>query len=168
MWGADSSPPCRLICASTASVRMRSKFTSQRITAETLSTVCSQGNPRSAQRRSGIAPARFVNSLASPSVLVARLSGTPQPSRFWVTQKRRPCKIGHAVRATNCQRYRGRTSYCSDLNPDESLNCDLITELAKRSERRKKGKWASTVKATLDELASKLNQYNMPPNLCAG
>ena len=46
-------------------------------------------------------------------------------------------------------------SYCPDLNPDEYLNCDLKTELAKRPERRKKGKWASTVKATLDELASK-------------
>ena len=44
-------------------------------------------------------------------------------------------------------------SYCPDLNPDEYLNCDLKTELAKRPERREKGKWANIVKETLLELA---------------
>lgn len=44
-------------------------------------------------------------------------------------------------------------SYCPDLNPDEYLNCDLKTELAKRPERRKKGMWARTVEVTLNELA---------------
>lgn len=46
-------------------------------------------------------------------------------------------------------------SYSPDLNPDEYLNCDLKTELAKRPERRKKGKWASTVQETLEYLAKK-------------
>ena len=45
-------------------------------------------------------------------------------------------------------------SYCPDLNPDEYLNCDLKTELAKRPERRKQGQWASVVKDTLNFLAS--------------
>jgi len=43
-------------------------------------------------------------------------------------------------------------SYSPDLNPDEYLNCDLKTELAKRPERRQKGKWDSTVKGCLTEL----------------
>ena len=41
-------------------------------------------------------------------------------------------------------------SYCPDLNPDESLNCDLKTELAKRPERREKGQWAKVVLNTLE------------------
>jgi transposase len=45
-------------------------------------------------------------------------------------------------------------SYCPDLNPDEYLNCDLKTELAKRPERRDKGKWAKTVEETLQQLAT--------------
>lgn len=44
-------------------------------------------------------------------------------------------------------------SYCPDLNPDEYLNCDLKTELAKKPERREKGKWARTVEQTLHGLA---------------
>lgn len=45
-------------------------------------------------------------------------------------------------------------SYSPDLNPDEYLNCDLKTELAKRPERRQKGKWPEVVQATLNDLAS--------------
>lgn len=45
-------------------------------------------------------------------------------------------------------------SYCPDLNPDEYFNCDLKTQLAKRPERRQKGKWEETVTSTLHELAS--------------
>jgi len=45
-------------------------------------------------------------------------------------------------------------SYCPDLNPDEYLNCDLKTELAKRPERREKGKWAETVEDTITEIAN--------------
>ena len=44
-------------------------------------------------------------------------------------------------------------SYCPDLNPDEYLNCDLKTELAKRPERRAKGQWNKTVQETLEGLA---------------
>jgi hypothetical protein len=44
-------------------------------------------------------------------------------------------------------------SYCPDLNPDEYLNCDLKTELAKRPERRAKGQWVKTVERTLLNLA---------------
>ena len=44
-------------------------------------------------------------------------------------------------------------SYCPDLNPDEYLNCDLKTELAKRPERRAKGQWVKTVERTLQNLA---------------
>ena len=36
-------------------------------------------------------------------------------------------------------------SYCPDLNPDEYLNCDLKTVLAKRPERRAKGQWVKTI-----------------------
>lgn len=43
-------------------------------------------------------------------------------------------------------------SYSPDLNPDEYFNCDLKTELAKRPERRTKGKWNSTVKDCLTKL----------------
>lgn len=39
--------------------------------------------------------------------------------------------------------------YCPDLNPDEYLNGDLKNELAKRPERRTKGRWAKTVEETL-------------------
>lgn len=46
-------------------------------------------------------------------------------------------------------------SYSPDLNPDEYLNCDLKTELAKRPERREKGQWRPTVEATMQYLASK-------------
>lgn len=46
-------------------------------------------------------------------------------------------------------------SYCPDLNPDEYLNCDVKTQLAKKPERRKKGNWANTVKQTLEELSQK-------------
>lgn len=42
-------------------------------------------------------------------------------------------------------------SYSPDLNPDEYLNCDLKTELAKRPERREKGRWEETVENTLEE-----------------
>ena len=45
-------------------------------------------------------------------------------------------------------------SYCPDLNPDEYLNCDLKTELAKRPERREKGQWARIVENTLEALAA--------------
>jgi len=45
-------------------------------------------------------------------------------------------------------------SYSPDLNPDEYLNCDLKTELAKRPERRKKGQWRPTVEKTMQELVS--------------
>ena len=44
-------------------------------------------------------------------------------------------------------------SYCPDPNPDEYLNCDLKTELAKRPERRQKGQWTKTVEKTLESLA---------------
>jgi len=40
-------------------------------------------------------------------------------------------------------------SYCSDLNPDEYLNCDLKTELSKQPERRKKGHCRPTVEKTM-------------------
>lgn len=43
-------------------------------------------------------------------------------------------------------------SYCPDLNPDEYLNCDLKTELAKKPERRKKGKLKEIVVDALHEL----------------
>ena len=46
-------------------------------------------------------------------------------------------------------------SYSPDLNPDEYLNCDLKTELAKRPERRKKGNWAKIVTDTVEMLSSK-------------
>ena len=46
-------------------------------------------------------------------------------------------------------------SYSPDLNPDEFLNCDLKTELAKRPERRQKGQWRPTVEKTMQNLASK-------------
>lgn len=46
-------------------------------------------------------------------------------------------------------------SYSPDLNPDEYLNCDLKTELAKRPERRIKGKWAKTVTDTMEMLSNK-------------
>lgn len=45
-------------------------------------------------------------------------------------------------------------SYSPDLNPDEYLNCDLKTELAKKPERRKKGKWAEVVENTLNEFVN--------------
>lgn len=45
-------------------------------------------------------------------------------------------------------------SYSPDLNPDEYLNCDVKTELAKRPERRTKGKWRENVEGTLAQLAS--------------
>ena len=45
-------------------------------------------------------------------------------------------------------------SYSPDLNPDEYLNCDLKTELAKRPERREKGKWAKTVTDTMEMLSN--------------
>lgn len=44
-------------------------------------------------------------------------------------------------------------SYSPDLNPDEYLNCDLKTELAKRPERRTRGKWKSTVENTVEMIA---------------
>jgi len=45
-------------------------------------------------------------------------------------------------------------SYSPDLNPDEYLNCDLKTELAKRPERREKGKWGDTVTDTMEMLSN--------------
>lgn len=45
-------------------------------------------------------------------------------------------------------------SYSPDLNPDEYLNCDLKTELAKRPERRVKGKWSETVNDTMEMLSN--------------
>lgn len=45
-------------------------------------------------------------------------------------------------------------SYAPDLNPDEYFNCDVKTELAKRPERRTKGKWRENVEKTLENLAS--------------
>ena len=45
-------------------------------------------------------------------------------------------------------------SYSPDLNPDEYLNCDLKTELAKRPERRLKGKFKDTVHKTIKKLQS--------------
>lgn len=53
-------------------------------------------------------------------------------------------------------------SYSPDLNPDEYLNCDLKTELAKRPERREKGKWTETVVETLEVLkndADRIKSY---------
>lgn len=44
-------------------------------------------------------------------------------------------------------------SYSPHLNPDEYLNCDLKTELAKRPERRDRGKWKSTVENTMEMLS---------------
>lgn len=46
-------------------------------------------------------------------------------------------------------------SYCPDLNPDEYLNCDLKTELAKRPEKREKGNWRPTVESCLQMLEEK-------------
>ena len=46
-------------------------------------------------------------------------------------------------------------SYSPDLNPDEYLNCDLKTELAKRPERRTKGQWRKTVDSTMEMLSEK-------------
>jgi len=43
-------------------------------------------------------------------------------------------------------------SYSPDLNPDEYLNCDLKTELARRPERRIKGKFTETVRSTMKKL----------------
>lgn len=45
-------------------------------------------------------------------------------------------------------------SYSPDLNPDEYLNCDLKTELARRPERRLKGKFKETVRSTIKKLQS--------------
>lgn len=42
-------------------------------------------------------------------------------------------------------------SYCPDLNPDEYLNCDLKTQLAKRPERRTKGEWKNTVESLIED-----------------
>lgn len=44
-------------------------------------------------------------------------------------------------------------SYSPDLNPDEYLNCDVKTELAKRPERRTKGKWRESVEGALESIA---------------
>lgn len=46
-------------------------------------------------------------------------------------------------------------SYSPDLNPDEYLNCDLKTELAKRPERRQRGNWRATVEDTAEQLKKK-------------
>lgn len=46
-------------------------------------------------------------------------------------------------------------SYSPDLNPDEYLNCDLKAELAKRPERRERGKWKATVEDVAEELSRK-------------
>lgn len=70
-------------------------------------------------------------------------------------------------------------SYSPDLNPDEYLNCDLKTELAKRPERRIKGQFTKTVRSTMKKLqrlpkrvASYFNAkplaYVMTPIKCAG
>lgn len=45
-------------------------------------------------------------------------------------------------------------SYSPDLNPDEYLNCDLKTQLAKRPERRTKGQWSNTVQTTMESLVN--------------
>lgn len=53
-------------------------------------------------------------------------------------------------------------SYSPDLNPDEYLNCDLKTRLAKKPERRQKGKWRETVEQTMTEMQStpeKIKRY---------
>ena len=39
-------------------------------------------------------------------------------------------------------------SYSPDLNPEEYFNGDIKAELAKRPERRPKGRWAETVQRT--------------------
>lgn len=70
-------------------------------------------------------------------------------------------------------------SYSPDLNPDEYLNCDLKTELAKRPERRIKGKFTKAVRSTMKKLqglpkriASYFNAkslaYLKTPIKCAG
>lgn len=43
-------------------------------------------------------------------------------------------------------------SYSPDLNPDEYLNCDLKQEIAKRPERRQKGKFRSTATKVMRSL----------------
>ena len=62
-------------------------------------------------------------------------------------------------------------SYSPDLNPDEYLNCDLKTELAKRPERRIKGKWAETVTDTMEMLSNKPDRvasyFEAKPIQCA-
>ncbi|TAG10689.1 MAG: hypothetical protein EAZ42_03220 [Verrucomicrobia bacterium] len=45
-------------------------------------------------------------------------------------------------------------SYSPDLNPDEYFNCDVKTELAKRPERRIKGKWRESVEGALENIAN--------------
>ena len=70
-------------------------------------------------------------------------------------------------------------SYSPDLNPDEYLNCDLKTELAKRPERRIKGKFTKTVRSTMKRLQglpkrvasyfkAKPLEYLKKPIMCAG
>jgi transposase len=70
-------------------------------------------------------------------------------------------------------------SYSPDLNPDEYLNCDLKTELAKRPERRIKGKFTKTVRSTMKKLQglpkriasyfeAKPLAYTKSPIRCAG
>lgn len=70
-------------------------------------------------------------------------------------------------------------SYSPDLNPDEYLNCDLKTELAKRPERRIKGKFTKTVRSTMKKLQglpkriasyfrAKPLSYLQSPIKCAG
>jgi hypothetical protein len=49
-------------------------------------------------------------------------------------------------------------SDCPDLNPDEYLNCDLMTELAKKLERRAKAQWVKAVEKTLQNLAEQPNR----------
>ncbi|MFV0415517.1 MAG: IS630 family transposase [Chthoniobacterales bacterium] len=56
-------------------------------------------------------------------------------------------------RYANLIQVRYLPSYSPYLNPDEYLNCNLKTELAKRPERRDKGKW----RATVEDVASKLS-----------
>lgn len=60
-------------------------------------------------------------------------------------------------------------SYSPDLNPDEYLNCDLKTELAKRPERRLKGKFTQTVRSTIKKLQSlpkRIASYFNAKSLC--
>ena len=44
--------------------------------------------------------------------------------------------------------------YSPNLNPDEDFKCDVKTELAKRPERRTKGKRRESVEGALESIAN--------------